>query len=93
MTEPLMQPTILEREESGEFILPADLVAEDFGWPVQTFRDYMDRKLVFSRVERGEGEDIGTWRVSVRCGNRRWQAVVEADGTVRSRNVTVIQRR
>lgn len=80
----------LERDEAGEFLLSADMLAERFGWPTQTLRDYMRRGLVASRVERGEGEDAGRWRLSVRCGNRRWQAVVEADGTVGSQRIEVL---
>lgn len=81
---------ILTRDESGEFLLPADMLAERFGWPTGTFRDMMRRGLVSSRVERGEGEDAGRWRLSVRCGNRRWQAIVETDGSVGEQRIEVI---
>lgn len=72
----------LDRDEAGEFVLPANLLAARFGWPIETFRDMTRRGFVASRVERGEGDDAGRWRLTVRCGNRRWQAVVEADGAV-----------
>ncbi len=84
------RPLMLTRDPEGEFLLPADLLAERFGWPTQTLRDYMRRGLVASRVERGEGEDEGRWRLSVRCGNRRWRAIVEADGTVGTQQVEVL---
>ncbi|MCR6499375.1 DUF6522 family protein [Shinella sp. CPCC 101442] len=80
----------LARDESGEFLLPADMLAERFGWPTETLHDMMRRGLVSSRVERGEGEDAGRWRLSVRCGNRRWQAIVEADGTVGQQRIDVL---
>lgn len=83
-------PLTLDRDGDGEFLLPADLIAARFGWPVETFRDMMRRGFVASRVERGEGEDTGRWRLTVRCGNRRWQAVVEADGTVGDQRVEVV---
>jgi hypothetical protein len=83
-------PLVLARDETGEFLLPADMLAARFGWPAQTLRDFMRRGLVASRVERGEGEDAGRWRLSVRCGNRRWQAIVEADGTVGTQRIEVI---
>ncbi len=83
-------PLTLTRDEAGEFLLPAEMLAARFGWPVETFRDMMRRSLVSSRVERGEAEDAGRWRLSVRCGNRRWQAVVEADGTVSEQGVEVV---
>ena len=84
------EPLTLNRDEAGEFLLPADMLAARFGWPTETFSDLMRRGLVASRVERGEGDDAGRWRLTVRCGNRRWQAVVEADGTVGAQRVEVI---
>jgi hypothetical protein len=83
-------PLTLARDESGEFLLPADMLAERFGWPIKTLRDMMRRGLVSSRVERGEGDDAGRWRLSVRCGNRRWQAIVEADGSVGQQRIEVL---
>ena len=90
MSAAAADPLVLHRDEAGEFLLPADMLAARFGWPTQTLKDYMRRGLVTSRVERGEGEDAGRWRLSVRCGNRRWQAVVEADGTVGAQRVEVL---
>lgn len=77
-----MTAAVLERDAAGEFLLPAELVARRFGWTAEALHDLMRRGLVASRVERGEGEDAGRWRLAVRCGNRRWRAVVEADGTI-----------
>ena len=90
MTPAEARPIVLSRDDAGEFLLPAEMLAERFGWPTQTLRDYMRRGFVASRVERGEGDDAGRWRLTVRCGNRRWQAVVEADGTVGDERVEVI---
>jgi len=87
---PMTVPVVLNRDSDGQFLLSADMLAERFGWSTQTFRDYMRRGLVVSRVERGEGEDAGRWRLSVRCGNRRWQAVVEADGTIGTQHLDVL---
>jgi len=90
MMEINTQPLVLSRDAAGEFLLPAEMLAARFSWPTQTLRDYMRRGLVSSRVERGVGEDDGRWRLSVRCGNRRWQAIVEADGSVRTQRVDVL---
>ncbi|MCO5093539.1 DUF6522 family protein [Bosea sp. (in: a-proteobacteria)] len=70
------------RDADGSFVLDAGRLAVRFGWSEQELQALMRRGLVTSRVERGEGEDAGRWRLSVRCGNRRWQAVVLADGTL-----------
>lgn len=91
MTESRIETLVLARDAEGEFVLPAEMLAQRFGWPIKTLRDYMQRGLVTSHVERGEGEDAGRWRLSVRCGNRRWQAVVETDGTVSTQRLDVLQ--
>lgn len=70
------------RDADGSFVLDATRLAKRFGWSAEELRELMRRGLVTSRVERGEGEDEGRWRLAVRCGNRRWQAIVLPDGTV-----------
>lgn len=79
--EALPEPPFV-RDADGSFVLDAERLAGRFGWSTEELRALMRRGLVTSRVERGEGEDAGRWRVSALCGNRRWQAVVLADGTV-----------
>lgn len=70
------------RDADGSFVLDAARLAKRFGWSAEELRELMRRGLVTSRVERGEGEDEGRWRLSVRCGNRCWQAIVLPDGSV-----------
>jgi len=70
------------RDETGEFTLDAAILAQRFRWSTDEFHDFMRRHLVTSRIERGEGVDEGRWRLSVRCGNRQWHAIVGADGSV-----------
>lgn len=70
------------RDADGSFTLNAGRLAGRFGWSEPELRDLMRRGLVTSRVERGEGEDAGRWRLSVHCGNRCWRAIVLADGTM-----------
>lgn len=72
----------IERDADGAFTLDAALIAEGFGWSVRELRGMMRRGLVTSRVERGEGEDAGTWRLTLLCGNRRWLAVIGPDGGI-----------
>ncbi|MET3660404.1 DUF6522 family protein [Aquamicrobium ahrensii] len=84
---------VVARDTAGAFTLDADMLAGHFGWPPETLRDFMRRGMVASTVERGEGEDQGKWRLTVRCGNRRWQAIVEPDGAVVSEHVEFVPLR
>lgn len=74
--------SIIDIDETGAVTLPAEMIADRFGWSPETLRTMMQRGLVTSQVERGEGEHLGSWRLSVRCGNRRWRAVVGLDGKI-----------
>lgn len=73
--------------QGGDFTLDAGLVARGFGCSVAELRDFMRRGLVTSRVERGEGNDDGTWRLSILFGNRRWQAIIGRDGMIADQRV------
>ena len=77
----------------GTFTLDAKLVASSFGWQEKEFQNFMRRGLVKSVVERGEGDDYGKWRLSISCGNRRWQAIVDADGRLTEQSVKTIHAR
>jgi hypothetical protein len=72
----------LIRDVGGQFQIPAEMLAERFGWSMQTLQEMMHRGLVASNVECGEGEDSGQWRLSVRSGNRRWRVTVQQDGRI-----------
>ena len=88
-----VQRPVVARDSAGAFTLDADMLARHFGWPAETLRDFMRRGMVSSTVERGEGDDEGRWRLGVRCGNRRWQAIVEPDGAVVSEQVEFVPLR
>lgn len=67
----------------GEFVIDAAFVAAKFDLDIEQARTMMRRGLFRSLVEKGEGADAGQWRLSLRCGNRVWQAVLSADGAIR----------
>lgn len=87
--EALPEPPFV-RDADGSFVLDAERLARRFGWSVEELRGLMRRGLVTSRVERGEGEDAGRWRLSALCGNRRWQAIVRDDGTVAEEQIEFV---
>ena len=60
----------IERDGNGDFILDPAEIARRFGQSVADFRRQQEQGLVKSTVEKGEGEDAGTSRLSLRIGNR-----------------------
>ncbi|MGN6773062.1 MAG: DUF6522 family protein [Rhizobiaceae bacterium] len=81
----------LEPDGEGDFILDPELLAERFSLSAERFRHLVRSGHVKSSVEMGLGEDEGRRRLTVRCGNRAWTAVVDAGGDVVSENLTVLR--
>jgi hypothetical protein len=81
----------LEHDREGDFILDPALLAERFALGPERFRHLVQSGHVRSSVEQGMGEDEGRQRLTVRCGNRAWTAVVDANGNVISENLTVLR--
>lgn len=90
---PAEERLTITRDASGAFTLDAEMLSGRFGWSPEELRGMMRHGLITSRVERGEGDDLGRWRLSVVCGNRRWQAIVEPDGTVGDQRIDFIPPR
>lgn len=68
-------------------------IAGRFGLSSDEFRKHMRRGSVMSLVERGEAEDAGTCRLSVKLGNRVWRAVLDGQGRVASEEMTILRKR
>jgi hypothetical protein len=81
----------LERDGAGDFVLDPALLADRFSLGTERFRHLVQSGHVRSLVERGVGEDEGRQRLTVRCGNRAWTAVVDAGGNVVSENLTMLR--
>jgi hypothetical protein len=62
------------------FLLDGGLAAQRFGVSVAHMRELTRRRMVQGRVEKGEGENAGRWRLTVRLGNRVWRGIFTADG-------------
>ncbi|PDS40594.1 hypothetical protein CO662_34380 [Rhizobium anhuiense] len=71
-----------EQIDIGELTIDAAFLAGRFALSPDALRRHMKRGLVRCVVERGEDEDAGRTRLSVRIGNRTWIAVIASDGAV-----------
>jgi len=74
------------------FLLDGALVAQRFGITAPRMRELMNRRMVQSRVEKGEGDDAGRWRLTLRLGNRVWRGVFTADGRLCDESIGVAGR-
>ncbi|MDY6964275.1 MAG: DUF6522 family protein [Pseudomonadota bacterium] len=83
----------IERDQNGDFFLESAEIAEKFNLSLESLRDFQQRKLVASTIERGEGEDAGSYRISLRIGNRLWRVVVDAEDVVRRETVSTVRHK
>ena len=60
----------------------ATYLAARLGLPVDKLLTEMQRGIVYSRVERGIGEDAGQLRLTFRYRARAWTVIVQRDGTL-----------
>ncbi len=77
----------LEQDAAGDVTVELGLLAQRFDIPVAALRRLMGQGQLQSRVEIGDGDDAGRRRITLRCGNRIWQAVLDASGQVVSEEV------
>ena len=75
------------------FMLDAAFVARTFDLTTARVRALMARGLFRSLVEKGEAEDAGNWRLTLRCGNRVWRGVVDGDGALCRQSIGVTRTR
>jgi hypothetical protein len=69
-------PCGITRSADG-FVVDAELVAGQLGLLPDAFWQEMKRGVVYSVVERGEGDDAGRVRLSVRYRARSWSITLE----------------
>jgi len=72
----------LEQDDKGDVVVAPAMLAQRLSIPEAALRRLMQDGRVTSVVEVGEGEDAGRRRLSVRCGDTVWRAVVDAGLTV-----------
>src|ERR1700693_6421830 len=76
-------PPVIEIH-GGEVTVAASYLSARLGLSVDRLRKEMRRRLVYSVVERGVGEDAGRLRLTFRYRARSWTVVVQPDGTLLS---------
>ncbi|QRM57162.1 DUF6522 family protein [Sinorhizobium sp. BG8] len=73
-----------------QFFLDSAFVAKAFDMSEARVRALMRRKLFRSTVEKGVGEDEGSWRLTLRCGNRAWQGILTTDGDIQRQSIGLV---
>ncbi|MCB5204692.1 exodeoxyribonuclease V subunit gamma [Neorhizobium sp. T786] len=81
----------ISRDANGDFVLASPELAARFGLSDEELRDRLRAKLVHSTVERGEGEDAQSHRLSVRLGNRMWRAILDSNNEVVEEELTFVR--
>lgn len=81
----------VERDADGNFTLESPEIASRFGLTGDDFRQRLRQGFVASTVERGEGEDAGTHRLTLRLGNRMWRAILDDNDEVREEELTFVK--
>ena len=61
----------------GGFVIDAEVAARQLGLPVDVFWAELKRGIVFGVVERGEGEDAGRMRLTLRYRSKSWSLIWE----------------
>ena len=74
----------LERDADGDYVLDPALLTQRLSVPEDELRHLMRLGQVTSVVEAGEGDDAGRQRLSVRCGDMVWRAVLDGENAVLS---------
>ena len=70
--------------QGSEVTVAASYLAARLGLSVNRLREEMRRRLVYSVVERGMGEDAGRLRLTFRYRARSATVVIQRDGTLLS---------
>lgn len=76
-----------EVDESGDLIVDPVVLSARLSLDTEDLRRRMRIGLVTSLIEVGIGTDEGRRRVTVRCGDKAWRAVIDARQVVLSEDV------
>lgn len=70
--------------DGEDFVIDAQAAADGLGLPVDILWPEVRRGLVFSVVERGQGEDAGRMRLTLRYQSKCWSVVREEAADLRN---------
>lgn len=73
------------RRDADGFDVDAELLGRGLSLEPARVVEYLRSGLITSRVERGEGEDAGRWRLSFWHGTTRFRLIVDEAGEILSR--------
>jgi hypothetical protein len=79
--------------QDGQFVIPADLIADAFGLDPAAVPGMMRDGRITSRSERGIDADAGRWRLTLYCGDRAFRLTVDDTGLILSRSRFAAARR
>ncbi|GGK23231.1 DUF6522 family protein [Salinarimonas ramus] len=71
-----MKHAFVRRDADG-FDVDAELIGDGLGLPAERVVALLREGAITSRVERGEGEDAGRWRLTFYHESARFRIVVE----------------
>jgi hypothetical protein len=74
----------LDRNGQGDWMIDPEQLASRLDINPGHLRHKMRLGLVTSRVEAGQDEDAGNWRVTVRVGQKAWQGIFDEAGGLTS---------
>ena len=86
-TDAAPPPVATIERDAGDFVVPAELLAEAFALPVEAVKDAMRARRMTARSEVGVGVDAGRFRLTFVHGDRLCRIIVDAEGHVLSRAV------
>jgi hypothetical protein len=75
---PVDAPEFVELDAAGDVVLPAEAMARLLGAPLEAVLADLRAGIVYSVVERGEGEDAGRLRLTLRRRGTSVSLLVDA---------------
>lgn len=74
------------RRDADGFDVDAELIGEGLALAPARVVELLRKGAITSRVERGEGDDAGRWRLSFYHASIRFRLIVDGEGAIVSRS-------